>query len=148
MNGAALLVGYCIGMVVTRRTAPLAGAGILTLILPLTLWAPLATPIVGVAACRLLGGWLSVPPALASLPVLRETTRQAAMTTHAVPGTATRPRATARDTTAPARCARPGLVARDGAPDVLGTRRPVAASAFRVRLCAHSPAGSMSSASR
>ena len=92
MNGAALLVGYCTGMVVTRRTAPLAAAGILTLILPLTIWAsgaPLATAITGVAACRLLGGWLSLPPALASLPVLRETTRQAAMTTHAVPGTGT-----------------------------------------------------------
>jgi hypothetical protein len=76
MNGAVLIVGYCTGMVFTRRIAPLAGAGTLTLILPLTIWgsgAPLATAIVGVAACRLLGGWLSVPPALASLPVLRET---------------------------------------------------------------------------
>jgi hypothetical protein len=81
MNGAALIVGYCTGMVVTRRTAPLAGAGTLTLILPLTIWAsgaPLATAVVGVAACRHLGGWLSLPPALAGLPVLRETTRQAA----------------------------------------------------------------------
>jgi hypothetical protein len=34
--------------------------------------APLATAITGVAAYRLLGT-LSVPPALASLPVLRET---------------------------------------------------------------------------
>jgi hypothetical protein len=76
MNGAALLVGYCTGMVATRRTAPLAGAGTLALILPLTIWAsgaPLATAITGVAACRLLGGWLLLPPALASLPVLRET---------------------------------------------------------------------------
>jgi hypothetical protein len=75
MNGAALLVGYCTGMVVTRRVAPLAGAGTLVLILPLTIWAagaPLATAITAIAACRLLGG-LSVPPALASLPVLRET---------------------------------------------------------------------------
>jgi hypothetical protein len=75
MNGAALLVGYCTGMVVTRRIAPLAGAGTLPLILPLTIWAagaPLATAITAIAACRLLGG-LSVPPALASLPVLRET---------------------------------------------------------------------------
>ncbi len=115
MNGAALLVGYCTGMVATRRTAPLAGAGTLTLILPLTIWAsgaPLATAITGVAACRMLGGWLSLPSALASLPVLRETTRQA------VPGTATRPRAAASDTTAPANCARSGLVARDGAPSL------------------------------
>jgi hypothetical protein len=75
MNGAALIVGFCTGMVFTRRIAPLAGAGTLTLILPLTIWAggaPLATAITGVAACRLLGG-LSLPSALASLPVLRET---------------------------------------------------------------------------
>jgi hypothetical protein len=78
MNGAALIVGYCTGMVFTRRVAPLAGAGTLALILPLTIWAsgaPLATAITGVAAYRLLG-ILSLPPALASLPVLRETTRQ------------------------------------------------------------------------
>jgi len=115
MNGTALLVGYCTGMVVTRRTAPLAGAGTLTLILPLTIWAsgaPLATAVTGVAACRLLGGWLSLPSALVSLPVLRETTRQA------VSGTATRPRAAAGETTAPGNCARTGLVARDGAPSL------------------------------
>ena len=120
MTGAALLVGYCTGMVFTRRVAPLAGAGTLTLILPLTIWAsgaPLATAITGVAACRQLGA-LSLPPALASLPVLRETTRQAAITTHAVPDTATRPCAAARDITAPAGCARSGLVARDGTPSL------------------------------
>ena len=75
MNGAAFVVGYCTGMVFTRRVAPLAGAGTLALFLPLTIWAsgaPLATAITGVAAYRLLGG-LSVPSALASLPVLRET---------------------------------------------------------------------------
>jgi hypothetical protein len=75
MNGAALIVGYCTGMVVTRRVAPLAGAGTLALFLPLTIWAsgaPLATAIAAIAACRLLGG-LSLPSALASLPVLRET---------------------------------------------------------------------------
>jgi hypothetical protein len=50
MNGAALIVGYCTGMVFTRRNAPLAGAGTLALILPLTIWAsgaPLATAITG-----------------------------------------------------------------------------------------------------
>jgi hypothetical protein len=84
MNGAALIVGYCTGMVFTRRTAPLAGSGTLALILPLTIWAsgaPLATAITGVAAYRLLCFWLTLPPALASLPVLRQTTRQAAITT-------------------------------------------------------------------
>jgi hypothetical protein len=76
MNGAALVVGYCTGMVLTRRIAPVAGAGTLALILPLTIWgggAPLATAITGVAAYRLLCFWLSLPSALASLPVLRET---------------------------------------------------------------------------
>jgi len=80
INGAALIVGYCTGMVFTRRIAPLAGAGTLTLILPVTIWAsgaPLATAITGVTVYRLPGGWLSLPSALASLPVLRETTRQA-----------------------------------------------------------------------
>jgi hypothetical protein len=121
MNGAALIVGYCTGMVFTRRIAPLAGAGTLALILPLTIWAsgvPLATAITGVVAYRLLCFWLSLPSALASLPVLRETTRRAAITTHAVPGTATRPHAAASDTAAPASCARFGLAARDGAPSM------------------------------
>jgi hypothetical protein len=83
MNGAAFLVGYCTGMVFTRRTAPLAGAGTLALILPLTICAsgaPLAAAITGVAAYRMLCFWLPLPSALASLPVLRQTTRQATIT--------------------------------------------------------------------
>ena len=46
MNAATLLVGYATGMVFTRRTAPLAGAGTSALALPVCLWysgAPLAT---------------------------------------------------------------------------------------------------------
>ena len=89
MNGAALLVGYCTGMVFTRRIAPLAGAGTLTLILPLTIWAsgaPLATAITGVAAYRVVCFWLPLPAALVSLPVLRETTGRPAITRHAMPG--------------------------------------------------------------
>jgi hypothetical protein len=77
MNGAALVVGYCTGMVFSRRIAPLAGSGTMTLILPLTIWAlgaPLPTAIVGVVAYRVLCFWLPLPPALASLPVLREIT--------------------------------------------------------------------------
>ena len=79
MNGAALILGYCTGMVWTRRIAPLGGSGTLALILPLTIWAsgaPLATAITGVTAYRMLYSWLTLPSALASLPVLRETTRQ------------------------------------------------------------------------
>ena len=72
-------------MVFTGRIAPLAGSGTLTLILPLTIWAsgaPLATAITGVAAYRLLCFWLPMPSALASLPVLRETTRPAVFPEH------------------------------------------------------------------
>jgi len=35
MNAAALFVGFATGMVFTRRTGPLAGAGVLALVLPL-----------------------------------------------------------------------------------------------------------------
>jgi hypothetical protein len=38
MNAAALIVGFGTGMVFTRRTGPLGGAGILTLVLPPALW--------------------------------------------------------------------------------------------------------------
>ena len=78
MNGAALIVGYCTGMVVTRRIAPLAGAGTLALILPLAIWAsgaPLATAITAVAACRLLGA-LSLPPAAGAGKPRRPAARQ------------------------------------------------------------------------
>jgi hypothetical protein len=104
MNGAALIVGYCTGMVFTRRIAPLAGSGTLTLILPLTIWAsgaPLATAITGVAAYRLLSFWLPLPPALASLPVLREITGRPRSSGTLGPGNATRARAPAGDITAP-----------------------------------------------
>jgi hypothetical protein len=77
MNGAAFIVGYCTGMVFTRRIAPVAGAAMLTLILPLTIratGAPLATAITGVWAYRVLCFWLPLPTALASLPVLRDIT--------------------------------------------------------------------------
>jgi hypothetical protein len=62
-------------MVFTRRTGPLAGAGVLALVLPLTIWAsgaPLAVAIVGVFAYRLLALLLPMPVSLATLPTLRE----------------------------------------------------------------------------
>ena len=74
MNAITLLAGYATGMVFTRRTAPLAGAGILALALPVCLWysgAPLAAAVVGVFAYRILVLWLPLPVALASLPTLR-----------------------------------------------------------------------------
>ncbi len=74
MNAVTLLVGYATGMVFTRRTAPLAGAGILALALPACLWysgAPLAAAVAGVFAYRILVLWLPLPVALAFLPTLR-----------------------------------------------------------------------------
>jgi hypothetical protein len=74
MNAAALFVGFATGMVFTRRTGPLAGAGILALVMPLTIWysgAPFAVAIVGVFAYRILALWLPMPVSLAVLPTLR-----------------------------------------------------------------------------
>jgi hypothetical protein len=75
MNAAALFVGFATGMVFTRRTGPLAGAGVLALVMPLTIWysgAPFAAAIVGVFAYRILALWLPMPASLAVLPTLRE----------------------------------------------------------------------------
>jgi uncharacterized membrane protein YbhN (UPF0104 family) len=74
MNTAALFVGFATGMVVTRRTGPLAGAGVLALVLPLTIWASgasLAVAIVGVFVYRVLALLLPMPVSLAVLPTLR-----------------------------------------------------------------------------
>jgi uncharacterized membrane protein YbhN (UPF0104 family) len=75
MDAAALFVGFATGMVFTRRTGPLAGAGVLALLLPLTLLvsgAPLAIAIVGVFVYRLLALWLPLPVSLAVLATLRK----------------------------------------------------------------------------
>jgi hypothetical protein len=83
MNAAQLIVGFGTGMVFTRRTGPLAGAGILALCLPLTIWysgAPLAVAVVGVFAYRVLALWLPMPASLALLPAMRN------MGEHEVPG--------------------------------------------------------------
>lgn len=74
MRGDTLVVGFCTGMVFTRRIAPLAGAGVLMLILPLAIWycgAPFAVAVAGMFAYRALSWWLPMPVALACLPVLR-----------------------------------------------------------------------------
>jgi uncharacterized membrane protein YbhN (UPF0104 family) len=75
MNGAALVAGFCTGMVLTRRVAPLAGAGILTVVLSLAIWysgTPLAVAVAGTFAYRALTLWLPLPMALFTLPVLRQ----------------------------------------------------------------------------
>jgi uncharacterized membrane protein YbhN (UPF0104 family) len=74
MNAAALIVGFATGMAFTRRVGPLGGAGILTLVLPVTLsysGAPLTVAVVGVFAYRVLSLWLPMPVSLAFLPTLR-----------------------------------------------------------------------------
>lgn len=74
MNGAQLVLGAGTGMVFTRRTGPLAGAGILTVTLSVTLWysgAPLAVAVAGVFAYRVLALWLPMPFGLAQIPTLR-----------------------------------------------------------------------------
>jgi hypothetical protein len=75
MNAATFIVGFGTGLVFTRRTGPLAGAGILALVLPVTIWycgAPLAVTVVGIFAYRVLSLWLSTPPSLYVLRGLRE----------------------------------------------------------------------------
>lgn len=74
MNGATFVVAMATGMVFTRRTGPLAGAGVLALVLPLTLWysgAPLPAAIVGIFAYRILSLLLPLPFSLAALPSMR-----------------------------------------------------------------------------
>jgi uncharacterized membrane protein YbhN (UPF0104 family) len=102
MDGAAFTVGFCTGMVFTRRVAPLAGAGILMLILPVTIaysGAPLAVAVAGVFAYRILSLWLPMPFAFAGLPVLREVAERAVPGVHQ-PGSG---RGTEDDTTLPRR---------------------------------------------
>jgi uncharacterized membrane protein YbhN (UPF0104 family) len=71
---AGTILGYAVGYVLTRRTAPLGGAGIVDLILPLCLWdcgATFAGAVAAVAAYRLFSLWLPLPIALAYLPAVR-----------------------------------------------------------------------------
>lgn len=75
MNAAALFIGFASGMVFSRRIGPLAGAGILALVLPLTIsycGAPLAAAVAGVFAYRILSLWLQAPSWIAALPALRK----------------------------------------------------------------------------
>jgi uncharacterized membrane protein YbhN (UPF0104 family) len=79
MNPASFFVGFATGMVFTRRTGPLGGAGVLALVLPVTVWysgAPLAAAVVGMFAYRVCALWLPMPVALAGLPTLREMGRR------------------------------------------------------------------------
>jgi hypothetical protein len=66
----SVIVGYATGYALTRRTLPLAGAGVVDFLLPLALsWMsyPLAAAVVAVGAYRIVNLWLPLVPALAGL---------------------------------------------------------------------------------
>ena len=71
---AAIIVAHAVGYVLTRRTLPLAGAGVVEVIMPLTLvaaGAPFAGAILGVFVYRLFNLWVPLLPAAAAIPRLR-----------------------------------------------------------------------------
>jgi uncharacterized membrane protein YbhN (UPF0104 family) len=70
----AIVLAHAVGYVLTRRTLPLAGAGIVEVLMPLTLvaaGAPFAGAILGVFTYRLFNLWLPLLPAAAAIPPLR-----------------------------------------------------------------------------
>jgi hypothetical protein len=71
---APTVLAHAVGYVLTRRTLPLAGAGIVEVLMPLTLvasGAPFAGAIAGVFVYRIFNLWLPLLPAGAALPHLR-----------------------------------------------------------------------------
>jgi hypothetical protein len=81
MSALMAIVGLATAMIFTRRTAPLAGAGLITLALVPTLWygsgVPFAAAMLGGAAYNFLTLFAPMPAALAAVPRLRELGRKA-----------------------------------------------------------------------
>lgn len=74
LDGGVFVVGFATGLLFSRRTGPLAGAGTLTLVLSVTVWtsgAPFAATLAGIFTYRFLTLWLPLPFSLAALPTLR-----------------------------------------------------------------------------
>jgi uncharacterized membrane protein YbhN (UPF0104 family) len=74
MNGASEMVAFGTAMIVTRRTGPLGGAGILGVALAPTLWysgAPWAAAVLGTFSYRFFAIWLPQPLSFLMLPRLR-----------------------------------------------------------------------------
>lgn len=72
---AAVVLGHAAGYVLTRRTLPFAGAGIVEVLMPLMLvasGAPFAGAILGVMVYRLFNLWLPLLPAVVAARRLRE----------------------------------------------------------------------------
>jgi uncharacterized membrane protein YbhN (UPF0104 family) len=70
-----LVFAYVVGYVVTRRPAPLGGAGLLDLFVPLCLWdcgAPLAAAVAGSIVYRFFSLWLVLPVSLIELSPVDE----------------------------------------------------------------------------
>jgi uncharacterized membrane protein YbhN (UPF0104 family) len=70
----ALILAYATGYVLTRRSLPLGGAGIVEVALTFALhWVgvPLGRALVGVVIYRLFNLWLPILPALAVLPSIK-----------------------------------------------------------------------------
>lgn len=79
MNVAATVIGFGTAMIVTRRTGPLGGAGILMAALPPTLWqcgAPWVPAVLGTFVYRFYTLWLPMPVSFAAIPKLRELGRE------------------------------------------------------------------------
>lgn len=79
MSALDVIIGLSTGMILTRRTAPLGGAGIVLVALVATLWnaagVPFAAATLGVAAYRSLTLFGPMPFGLATLPKLRALSR-------------------------------------------------------------------------
>ncbi|HZE04688.1 MAG TPA: hypothetical protein VE127_05655 [Solirubrobacteraceae bacterium] len=75
MSALDAIIALGTGMVVTRRTAPLGGAGVLVVALTPTLWnaanVPFAAATLGVATYRLMTLFAPMPAGFAALPKLR-----------------------------------------------------------------------------
>jgi hypothetical protein len=80
MTALSVIVAVGTGMIFTRRTAPLAGGGLLTVALVPTLWygaaVPFAAATLGVVAYRFFTLWAPLPASLAAIPKLRELGRR------------------------------------------------------------------------
>lgn len=79
MNGAALVVAFGTAMIVTRRTGPLGGAGILMVALAPTLWycgAPWVPAVLGTFVYRFFTLVMPMPLSFAAIPKLRELGRE------------------------------------------------------------------------
>ena len=74
----ALILAYATGYVVTRRSLPAGGAGIVEVLMTFALvWVglPLAPALLGVCVYRLFNFWLPIVPALAVLPTVKQLRR-------------------------------------------------------------------------